>query len=108
MVRKSQGDSDVRPVQMYGALTNMDNSYRPDSTNTNRSELAREHASEDDQSVRTMIVSFAYKWNLIYEGSKLISILYKLQEVNPEGYVQQVDPSMFYDRGSHMECDFDR
>lgn len=49
----------VRTVQMYG--TTGDSMYvaRPESVNTNRSELANnnEPISEDDQSVRTMIVS---------------------------------------------------
>ncbi|VDM39960.1 unnamed protein product [Toxocara canis] len=83
MVRKTNNTSgDVRPVQMYGALTNTDSAYRPESANTNRSELAYEPPSEDDQSVRTMI------------------------EVNPNGYVQQVDTSTFYDPECLVEYGF--
>uniref|UniRef100_A0A915BAH0 Nephrin n=1 Tax=Parascaris univalens TaxID=6257 RepID=A0A915BAH0_PARUN len=83
MVRKTNSTGgDVRPVQMYGALTNTESAYRPDSANTNRSELAYEPPSEDDQSVRTMI------------------------EVNPNGYVQQVDRSAFYDPECLVEYGF--
>lgn len=52
------GDGTVRPVQTYGAVGGTPAMRRrPDSSNTNRSELLNDRASEDDQSVRTMIVS---------------------------------------------------
>lgn len=67
MVRKTNSTGgDVRPVQMYGALTNTESAYRPDSANTNRSELAYEPPSEDDQSVRTMIVCVGHDIRLSF------------------------------------------
>lgn len=53
---------------MYGALTSVESSCRPNSTNTNRSELGHEPDSEDDQSLRTMIVciNLSYKYYSIY------------------------------------------
>lgn len=57
MVRKANNSgADVQPVQMYGALTNVDSPCRPESANTNRSELGHEPNSEDGQSFRTVIV----------------------------------------------------
>ncbi len=48
----------VRTVQMYGTTGDSMYAARPESANTNRSELGNnEPISEDDQSVRTMIVS---------------------------------------------------
>lgn len=64
MVRNANNSgSDVRLVQMYGALANVESPCRPDSTNTNRSELGHGPDSEDDQSLRTMIVCV----NLFYK-----------------------------------------
>ncbi|MFH4976616.1 hypothetical protein AB6A40_003325 [Gnathostoma spinigerum] len=85
MVRKmpNGGGETVRPVQMYGAITTAENQYRPESVNTNRSDLGHDLISEDDQSVRTMI------------------------EVNPNGYIQQIDPNVFYDRDCLIEYEFD-
>ncbi|VDK46800.1 unnamed protein product [Anisakis simplex] len=98
MVRKTNNaGGDVRPVQMYGALTNTDGIYRPDSANTNRSELAYEQPSEDDQSVRTMIVCL---------GDPIPSCP---AEVNPNGYVQQqMDASGFYDPDCLVGYGFNR
>uniref|UniRef100_A0A915Q552 Uncharacterized protein n=1 Tax=Setaria digitata TaxID=48799 RepID=A0A915Q552_9BILA len=84
MVRNANSGSDVRLVQMYGALTNVESPYRSDSTNTNKSELGHEPESEDDQSLRTMI------------------------EVSPNGYVQQVDPINYYERECLVEYEFDQ
>uniref|UniRef100_A0A914WZB5 Nephrin n=1 Tax=Plectus sambesii TaxID=2011161 RepID=A0A914WZB5_9BILA len=63
-----------RPVQMYGATGDSMYATRPESVDTNRSEMANEAVSEDDQSVRTMI------------------------EVNPNGYVEKVNsqPQGYY------------
>ncbi|MCP9266006.1 Immunoglobulin I-set domain-containing protein [Dirofilaria immitis] len=84
MIRNANNsDSDVRLVQMYGALTSVESPCRPSSTNTNRSELGHEPESEDDQSLRTMI------------------------EVSPNGYVQQVDPVNYYERECLVEYEFD-
>ncbi|EFO27330.2 immunoglobulin I-set domain-containing protein [Loa loa] len=84
MVRNANNSgADVRLVQMYGALTNVESPCRPDSTNTNRSELGHEPDSEDDRSLRTMI------------------------EVSPNGYVQQVDPVNYYERECLVEYEFD-
>ncbi|VDK65575.1 unnamed protein product [Onchocerca ochengi] len=84
MIRKANNSSsDVKLVQMYGALTSVESPCRPDSTNTNRSELGHEPDSEDDQSLRTMI------------------------EVSPNGYVQQVDPVNYYERECLVEYEFD-
>ncbi|VDK28318.1 unnamed protein product [Gongylonema pulchrum] len=84
MVRKSSGGgTDVQPVQMYGALTNVESPCRPGSMNTNRSELGREQNSEDDQSVRTMI------------------------EVSPNGCVQPAEPANYYEKDCIIEYDFD-
>ena len=51
------GDGNVRPLQTYGAVGTPSMRRRPDSSTTNRSELLNDRGSEDDQSVRTMIVS---------------------------------------------------
>ncbi|KAL3982160.1 Immunoglobulin domain family protein [Acanthocheilonema viteae] len=84
MIRNvNNSGSDVRLVQMYGALTSVENPCRPDSTNTNRSELGHEPDSEDDQSLRTMI------------------------EVSPNGYVQQIDPVNYYERECLVQYEFD-
>lgn len=61
MVRKTNNSSsDVRLMQMYGALTGVESNCRPDSTNTNRSEFEHRPDSEDEQSLRTMIVCINY------------------------------------------------
>ncbi|CAG9541092.1 unnamed protein product [Cercopithifilaria johnstoni] len=84
MIRNANNSgSDVRLVQMYGALTNVENPCRPDSTNTNRSELGHKPDSDDGQSLRTMI------------------------EVSPNGYVQQMDPVNYYERECLVEYEFD-
>uniref|UniRef100_A0A7E4VGA4 Nephrin n=1 Tax=Panagrellus redivivus TaxID=6233 RepID=A0A7E4VGA4_PANRE len=66
-------DGSVRPVQTYGAVGTPSMRRRPDSSNTNRSELLNDRASEDDQSVRTMI------------------------EVSPNGCMQRYDPNCIVD-----------
>lgn len=68
------GDGTIRPVQTYGAVGGTPAMRRrPDSSNTNRSELLNDRASEDDQSVRTMI------------------------EVSPNGCMQRYDPNCIVD-----------
>lgn len=58
MVRKlPDGKGEAKAVHMYGALVNSEIACRPESANTNRSELVYERASEDAQSLRTIIVS---------------------------------------------------
>jgi hypothetical protein len=61
-VRRHNYGNDRRPLQLYGAIgANLKSpapNRRPESNNTNKSELLNERLSEeDDQSVRTMIVS---------------------------------------------------
>lgn len=82
MIRKANNSSsDVKLVQMYGALTSVESPCRPDSTNTNRSELGHEPDSEDDQSLRTMIVcvNLFCKYSLfLFLVSSPVNILYCL------------------------------
>ncbi|KAF8355450.1 syg-2 [Pristionchus pacificus] len=79
IIRSSQNGADgVRPVQMYGAMGVLDG--RPSSGQTT---IKEDHAgSDDDRSVRTMI------------------------EVNPNGYMQQIDPA-FYERNCLVDYEFD-
>jgi hypothetical protein len=67
-VRRLNYGTDRRPLQLYGAiganLSPAPINRRPDSNNTNKSELLNEQNSEDEQSVRTMIVSFKREKNL--------------------------------------------
>lgn len=61
-VRRINYGNNRQPLQLYGAIGANLNSpapnRRPESNNTNKSELLNERLSEeDDQSVRTMIVS---------------------------------------------------
>ncbi|GMT07351.1 hypothetical protein PENTCL1PPCAC_29525, partial [Pristionchus entomophagus] len=79
IIRSSQNGSDgVRPVQMYGTMNVLDG--RPASGQTT---IKEDHAgSDDDRSVRTMI------------------------EVNPNGYMQQIDPA-FYERNCLVDYEFD-
>uniref|UniRef100_A0AC34Q8P4 Nephrin n=1 Tax=Panagrolaimus sp. JU765 TaxID=591449 RepID=A0AC34Q8P4_9BILA len=70
----TSGDGTVRPVQTYGAVSGTPAMRRrPESSNTNRSELLNDRASEDDQSIRTMI------------------------EVSPNGCMQRYDPACVVD-----------
>lgn len=62
---------------------NSENACRPESANTNRSELVYERASEDEQSMRTII------------------------EVNPNGCVEELGQNGCYDRGCMVEYDFE-
>lgn len=58
IVRSSQnGDSGVRPVQMYGALSAIDATGRPSSGLDAVRDENHAAGSDDDHSVRTMIVS---------------------------------------------------
>uniref|UniRef100_A0A914CKH7 Nephrin n=1 Tax=Acrobeloides nanus TaxID=290746 RepID=A0A914CKH7_9BILA len=76
-------DGAVRPVQMYGAIGGGTPaiSRRPDSMNTNKSELV-DPADIDSQSQRTVI------------------------EVSPNGYMQRYDPN-YYDPNVIVEYDTD-
>uniref|UniRef100_A0A915DCH9 Nephrin n=1 Tax=Ditylenchus dipsaci TaxID=166011 RepID=A0A915DCH9_9BILA len=76
-------DGSGRPIQIYGTMTGTPGANRrPDSNNTNKSELLNEPVSEDNQSVRTII------------------------EVNPNGYMVQHDPNNdFYE--SNCIADYD-
>ncbi|CAJ0951778.1 unnamed protein product, partial [Mesorhabditis belari] len=83
---RTHGDAAVRPVQMYGAIGAdgvKEYIVGPGNRATagSRGELTRDH-SEDDHSIRTMI------------------------EVNPNGYMQQIDPA-YYERNHLMEYEFD-
>uniref|UniRef100_A0A0N5AIT5 B-cell receptor CD22-like n=1 Tax=Syphacia muris TaxID=451379 RepID=A0A0N5AIT5_9BILA len=75
MVRKlPDGSGDTKVVHMYGALMNSEGGCRSESVNTNRSELAYERASEDEQSMRTII------------------------EVNPNGCMEEMTRNGYYSR----------
>ncbi|KIH64737.1 fibronectin type III domain protein [Ancylostoma duodenale] len=78
MVRTAINGEGVRPVQMYGTMLQAEGAVHCE-----REEHDVPEASEDDHSVRTMI------------------------EVNPNGYMQQIDPSL-YERNCLMEYEFDR
>ncbi|CAJ0609996.1 unnamed protein product [Cylicocyclus nassatus] len=77
MVRTAINGEGVRPVQMYGTMLQAEGAVHCE-----REEHDIPEASEDDHSVRTMI------------------------EVNPNGYMQQIDPSL-YERNCLMEYEFD-
>ncbi|CAJ0565535.1 unnamed protein product, partial [Mesorhabditis spiculigera] len=82
---RTHGDQAVRPVQMYGAIgLEAPKEYQlgPGERATAGSRGETRDHSEDDQSIRTMI------------------------EVNPNGYMQQIDPA-FYERSHLMEYEFD-
>ncbi|WKY15111.1 hypothetical protein Q1695_000542 [Nippostrongylus brasiliensis] len=77
MVRTAINGEGVRPVQMYGTMLQAEGAVHCE-----REEHDIPEASEDDHSVRTMI------------------------EVNPNGYMQQIDPSL-YERNCLVEYEFD-
>ncbi|XGW32717.1 hypothetical protein V3C99_017334 [Haemonchus contortus] len=77
MVRTAINGEGVRPVQMYGTMLQSEGAVRCE-----RDEHDIPEASEDDHSVRTMI------------------------EVNPNGYMQQIDPSL-YERNCLVEYEYD-
>ncbi|KJH40538.1 immunoglobulin domain protein [Dictyocaulus viviparus] len=77
MVRTAINGEGVRPVQMYGTMLQAEGTVH-----CTRDERDVPEASEDDHSVRTMI------------------------EVNPNGYMQQIDPSL-YERNCLVEYEFD-
>lgn len=52
-----KNDGSSRPIQIYGTLiSKTESSRRPDSNNTNKSELNEQITIEDNQSARTIIV----------------------------------------------------
>ncbi|KAE9414335.1 hypothetical protein Angca_002728 [Angiostrongylus cantonensis] len=77
MVRTAINGEAVRPVQMYGTMLQAEGA-----AHCERDERDIPEASEDDHSVRTMI------------------------EVNPNGYMQQIDPSL-YERNCLVQYEFD-
>lgn len=108
-VRRLNYGNDRRPLQLYGAIGANLNSpavanRRPNSNNTNKSELLNDQLSEeDDQSMRTMIVSPEQ-----IDQPMLPRIKFTFKQVSPNTIQRQAQPNRFYDGNYIIEDDYDR
>ncbi|KAK6055809.1 fibronectin type III domain protein [Cooperia oncophora] len=106
MVRTAINGEGVRPVQMYGTMLQAEGGVRYE-----RDEHDIPEASEDDHSVRTMIAEGGVRYERdehdIPEASEDDHSVRTMIEVNPNGYMQQIDPSI-YERNCLVEYEFDQ